>query len=1231
MEFIADLHLHSHFSRATARNLDLEHICQAAMLKGITVVGTGDFTHPRWFKELEDKLEPAEEGLFKLKDEILKDVYGLPLLLDNSLLINNNKIPEVCKNSVRFILQCEISSIYKKDGRVRKNHNLIYFPDMVSVKSFNEKLGKIGNIISDGRPILGLDCQKLLEIMLETSEDAFMIPAHIWTPWFSMFGSKSGFDSVEECFGPLARHIFAVETGLSSDLPMNWRVENLDKMSFISSSDAHSPMFMGRNASVFNTDLSYKSMKDALKTPYKLNICDKDHHTQRSGNQCLNIQRSSNPEQSNKIKAPYLGTIDMYPEEGKYHYDGHRKCNICFSPSETLHHGGICPECGKPLTIGVLYRVEELASSSRPDGYTPENRHGYQNIIPLAEILSEIFDTGTKTKKVDNYYTKAVATLGPELDILLKKEIEEIDKIGIPLLSEAIRRMRNREIHLSQGYDGEFGHVTVFTTEEKERLKGDANIFKERNVPKQDKINHITTDKLDHSFTKKLDHAFTKKLKQTPANKLNPIPLLNIEQQKAINSKNRPLLMEAGPGTGKTHTLTEKIASLIVNDNVNPESILALTFTTKAAQEMTQRINKLSEKHSKKNVFVSTFHGFCLMMLKEYTDFNFSIVDETLRKALIEHAIKLVFPDSFRKISTSKVELDIAMIKQHNSIKNSLSITNNFEYIQKEILPVLDKYQELLASYNFVDFEDLIAMVLKLLQNSNNQNFKQSSSNQNLEQSNNNQNHKVQNNIKNSEILSELKQRFIYLFVDEYQDINQSQYELIRLLAGDGKNLCVIGDPDQAIYGFRGADNRYFKRFEEDYPNTEKIVFKRNYRSTETILEVAFQLISNKVEISPNKEKTIDNITQLQNRQPNRQIENSQQAIKPKERLYSGIEGEQKINILEAASEEAEATIIGKTIERLVGGISMFSMDSGKADASLKDEYSFSDIAVLYRTKKQSEVLSKIFEKAGIPFQTADRDNIFLQKGIKELVSCLRILIGIGTIYDLDIVSAYNEKLMSVLFSINREKKSAEILKKIIYDLEIDKIINKSKKSIETAELLIKEAEKYPDPTLFYEHIAMKKDIDTVDYKAEKVSLMTMHASKGLEFKVVFIAGCENGLIPFFSYRGSNHTKYNNVEKHNNNAEEHNNSAELKSDNRKLYSGKCENIDEERRLFYVAMTRAEELLYLCHAKKRLIFGKRIDVEKSPFLNDIEESLKNYSKLKFKKIDKPNCDGQLELF
>lgn len=1180
MEFIADLHLHSHFSRATAKNLDLEHTFQAAMVKGITVVGTGDFTHPGWFKELEDKLQPAEDGLFNLKDRIVKDIDNickLPVYIgNNSDTTNNGHEPD--NSRVRFILQCEISSIYKKDGRVRKNHNLVYFPDMTSVKAFNEKLDKIGNITSDGRPILGLDCEKLLEIMLETSDDAFMIPAHIWTPWFSMFGSKSGFDSVEECFGSLAHHIFAVETGLSSDLPMNWRVENLDRMSFISCSDAHSPMFMGRNASCFNTVLSYKNIRDALK-----------------------------PHLNNS----YLGTIDMYPEEGKYHYDGHRKCNVCFDPYETLHHNGICPECGKPLTLGVLYRVKELAS--RPEGYTPDNRHGYQSIIPLSEILSEICETGTKTKKVDAYYNKAVSTLGPELDILLKRDIDEIDRAGIPLLSEAIRRMRNREIHLTPGYDGEFGRVTLFTPQERERLKGNVSMFMMQSIKIQSQGSKKEPEKrskeiISASAEKKSPLETFSHIKSSDKKKPARTNELNPEQQRAIISRNRPLLMEAGPGTGKTHTLTAKISSLITNDFVKPESILALTFTNKAAEEMRQRIENLTSKNvlsedaliknradknetlenridrnlteKRQGIFISTFHGFCLMVLKDYTDFMFAIADETLRKAFIEKAVELAFNDkaknvlSDKKISFTTVELQIGLLKQADSSTNDSFFEN-----QAVIFKILERYQELLSSYQLVDFEDLMMMVLNLMQN----------------------------NSENRGVLSRLKDRFTHIFVDEYQDINWSQYQLIRLMAGDGKNLCVIGDPDQSIYGFRGSDNRYFKRFEDDYPDTEKIVLKQNYRSTEAILEASFQLISN----------TKESTNVIQDKNGFIQVEQPDQPHQSKDRLFSGIRGTKHINILQAASEDAQAVMIGKTIERLVGGISMFSIDAGKADSSTKDEYSFSDIAVLYRTKKQSEVLSKAFERAGIPFQTADRDNIFLQKGIKEIVSSLRIMIGKETFYDLDILSAYYKKSMMPSLASMKGKKTAEILKILIDELEMDNLIRKSKKSVETAKLLLKEAEKYPDPDLFYEHIAMKRDIDTVEYQAEKVLLMTMHASKGLEFKVVFVAGCENGLIPFFSHSSLNHVQDRQMGR--------------EVDNKKLYIGKCENIDEERRLFYVAMTRAEELLYLCHAKKRQIFGKTVEMDRSPFLNDIEESLKHYSKSKFKRADKTDCKLQLDLF
>lgn len=335
MKFIADLHIHSKYSRATAKNSDIENIYKAAQIKGIQLVGTGDFTHPDWFLEIQEKLEPADNGLFKLKKEIEDTI--------------KDDIPGPCRDDVRFILVTEISNIYKKEGRTRKNHNLVFMPGIEEAAEFRRRLDKIGNINSDGRPILGLDARDLLEISLEVADKSFLVPAHIWTPWFSVLGSKSGFDSIEECFGDLSSHIFALETGLSSDPAMNWRVSSLDKYALISNSDAHSPMKLGREANLFDTDLDYYSVLNALK------------------------------ENNNKT---FTGTIEFYPEEGKYHYDGHRKCNICFKPEETKKYNGVCPVCEKPLTIGVLNRVYEL--SDREEGYLLEDAPSYESLIDPA-------------------------------------------------------------------------------------------------------------------------------------------------------------------------------------------------------------------------------------------------------------------------------------------------------------------------------------------------------------------------------------------------------------------------------------------------------------------------------------------------------------------------------------------------------------------------------------------------------------------------------------------------------------------------------------------------------------------------------------------------------------------------------------------------------------------------------------------------------------------------------
>ena len=426
--FIADLHVHSKYSRATAKDLDFEHLYIWAQKKGITVVGTGDFTHPQWASQITQKLEPAEPGLYRLKPEIERTL--------------NESVPSSCRAPVRFLLSCEISNIYKKKDRTRKNHNLVFFPDLACVNRFNARLEAIGNIHSDGRPILGLDARDLLEIVLETSTDGFLIPAHIWTPWFSMLGSKSGFDALTDCFDDLSSYVFAAETGLSSDPAMNWRVSALDNITLVSNSDAHSPAKLGREANLFNTQMNYFAIREAIEKGDK-NAC--------------------------------IGTFEFYPEQGKYHVDGHRKCDVCFSPSQTRDHSGICPVCGKPLTLGVLHRVEELAT--RAEGVQPKNAIPFFRLIPLEDLLSEILTVGAQSKKVQQAYQSLIDHLGNEFSILHTLDKESIDHAGIPLLGEAICRMRDNRVSFSPGYDGCFGSVKIFSEHEWDQLLGQKTLF----------------------------------------------------------------------------------------------------------------------------------------------------------------------------------------------------------------------------------------------------------------------------------------------------------------------------------------------------------------------------------------------------------------------------------------------------------------------------------------------------------------------------------------------------------------------------------------------------------------------------------------------------------------------------------------------------------------------------------------------------------------------------------
>lgn len=404
MKFIADLHLHSRYSRATSQEMEVKTLALWARRKGIKLLGTGDFTHPVYFLDLKSKLQPLGNGLFVLKD----DPAG-----------------------THFMLTAEVSNMYSQGGKSRRIHTLIFAPSFEVVERINARLSKLGKTGSDGRPIFGFSAKDLLKMILDTSPDCLIIPAHAWTPWFSIFGANSGFNSIQECYEEESKHIRAIETGLSSDPEMNWRLSALDDVTLISNSDAHSPSKIGREANIFNCDLSYEGVTKAIRT---------------------------------KDPRQFLFTIEFFPEEGKYHFDGHRNCHVLFSPKETRQHHNLCPVCGKRLTVGVMNRVEELAD--RPEGFVPAKAIPALHTVPLEEIIAEALGVGVNTASVEKEYLRLVEKGGSEFDILLELSPEDLSTFASPALLEGILRVREGRLKITPGHDGVFGKIQIFSSDE---------------------------------------------------------------------------------------------------------------------------------------------------------------------------------------------------------------------------------------------------------------------------------------------------------------------------------------------------------------------------------------------------------------------------------------------------------------------------------------------------------------------------------------------------------------------------------------------------------------------------------------------------------------------------------------------------------------------------------------------------------------------------------------------
>jgi len=1067
MKYFADFHIHSHYSRATSKNLNLETLYQWAKIKGIQVIGTGDFTHPGWIAELEEKLEPDGNGLFRLKEPPKEEA-----------------MPDIRTNGkdIRFCLSTEISSIYKYGEKVRKNHNIVLVPDFDTAKKLNARLSQIGNLASDGRPILGLPSRDLLEIVLETSDDAHLIPAHVWTPWFSTLGSKAGYDSIKECFRDLSEHIFALETGLSSDPAMNWKVSSLDKYALVSNSDAHSPQKLGREANIFDTELSYYAMFGALKT-----------------------------------KKGFLGTYEFFPEEGKYHMDGHRKCNICLDPHETIKLNNICPVCGKPLTIGVLNRVEKLAD--REMAQKPEGAPGFDYIIPLPEIIAEFTGTAPTTKSVQQTFSRVISTFGNEFDLLHTIPVDEIKSRSGELLAEAIRRLRTHEVNPQAGYDGEYGIISIFNPGEIEQFTGQTDLFGGGLIEK------MTVRKARKQAEKTI----------TAVEKKDDLTQKPNEQQQLAIQQDGNTLVTAGPGTGKTNTLVRWIIHQIEEKNISPRKIIAITFTNKSADELKERLQKqIGDKAS--GILVGTFHAVAYRFLKEMNPDISTIYDKSNRINLF----RILFP----KLDKTKIN---KLSTEYEAFNEGVQVQ-----IEEESQAYFETYQQYLSRNQAVDLSAIIGQTNEQLRSAP----------------------------------GIVTQSYRCLAVDEFQDINPVQYEFVKLISKD-KQVFAIGDPNQSIYGFRGSDIELFFRIKEDLQANE-ISLKKNYRTPPVILKAAQMLVS-------------------RNRQ---KAETEPEAVKT---------SNTPIKHFPASDSRQEAAYIADQVLNYIGGVDSMSTGQHHSDYN----YAFSDIAILYRTHRVADEIISQLKIKGIPVLLSDGTSFFSEPPFDVISNALQLLQNRNNVVavsgmaerlndtedkqkrlkdyldgNIDFENFSPQKRWKEWIGLyNRlapvfEKENIQQTIQELLDFFLPESVLDGEQQIKKEMIVKLAADSGEKPADFLQKYILSPYTDTGRLRSGGVRLMTFHAAKGLEFPVVFIAGAEEGITPV--------------------------------------DRKDTDMEEERRLFYVAMTRAKDELQIVHSRKRKIFGSEKEMMPSRFLNELDPQFLQQVSFAPKKQVKPD-EKQLSLF
>ncbi len=1108
MSWIADLHIHSRYSVATSKECDPYNLYRWAGLKGLSLIGTGDFTHPGWRNRLREELIPGEPGFYRLKEPPAPEIPGQP--------------------EPRFVVSGELSTIYKKNGRVRKVHHLIVLPSLEAADKISGRLEELGmNIRSDGRPILGLDSYNLFEMVLNVCPEVIYIPAHIWTPHFSVFGSNSGFESIEECFEDLTPHIYALETGLSSDPGMNWRWSALDRFTLVSNSDAHNPKNLAREANIFNSEFTYSAMQEALR---------------------------------NKESHGFQGTIEFFPEEGKYHYDGHRGCEVSLTPEETKNRGCLCPVCGRKVTVGVLHRLIDLAD--RPEGTEPPRAIPYQSLVPLCEIIGSGLNQGSGTRKVDQIYNELLHKFGPELHILREVEIDAIASEAGPLIAEGIRRLRAGEVMIKPGYDGEYGVISLFSESDRQALKGQAALFESETVrPKKETILRQAVSEIVGEAKK-----FVAGTEFAAPNTLAGVAAgLSSEQLAVISADYRYASIIAGPGSGKTRTLTERIAYLIRNQGVDPGEITGVTFTNRAAAELKNRLSSiLAGEKRVQRLNLGTFHSIAWEILHQNpTPFDGKLLDAAESKSLVEEVLR----QNRIPMTAKEASLIISLMK------NKYLWEEDFN-LPAAVRELYQAYQENLAIYDRMDFDDVIIKAVELWR-------------------------------ENPAWLTPLKNRFRHLFVDEFQDINSIQYQLIRLWADGNSSLTVIGDPNQAIYGFRGASAAFFEHLDRDFPEASSYKLDVNYRSAPVVVKTANVFVKSRYH------QTFPT---------------------------GALENHDLITWLQTPNEWTAAKSITSEIIDLLGGSTMISAHRQKAGSRRGGKndavtYGFSDFAILYRTNRQVQALEEALAIEGLPYRVVGQITTFENAAVKEFLGFFRYLCNVDDLFALRSAISFprwgfnGAELNEIITLLRRNK---QLLLEKTGDLEInsnypeitiklhqfygvvdyyrvqmnrpspeivqDWMLRMDLAENEELEHLKRISENYRnlEDLIKFLPLAQEADIFRRGDKTtgtETITLSTLHAAKGLEFPVVFLAGVEEGLLPF--------------------------GKEPDQD----------TIDEEQRLFYVGVTRAKHRLYLINSQYRLQNGRNEPVAVSRFLQRIPaEFLEKTEWVKLRDRQK-----QLELF